>query len=340
MNAPRQLLTLAFLSSATVVRSDTIGTAQIPSPPPAAPAPEITWLPPTEAPLPDLTALAPAEVVESAFRSIYPVLLAAHSRCSRNHDPVIEARLIPLWNLYSASFLDAPLHNAPPEVRRGLRLPAEVVALRHTPGDWTTRLQEARVPFLQGKAEYYRASQLMALGLIAGTSANRAMVELLEQRAQVLPPTRLDLVAFIALRTGMGEIGPGAGPDDLSLERLAPLASAPNPVCRLLALRALASALPHGIANHPTDDRDGAAAVIHDALAQALLGYADETDPSILEEVIRTLESAPCAEAVRTLEQIRTHQTTLGATAATERIAHAIDVIHSTLAQQTSASKP
>jgi hypothetical protein len=328
MATPFRLLALPILAAATMPLGSAIAAA---TPQVLAVAPD--WVPPPNDPLPDLAALSPAQVVDSGINSVFPVLLEGHPRCSRNHDPVVEERLLPLWNRYAAS-LDSVLQDAAPEIRTGRVLPTEILELRGISNGWLDGLREGRISFLRGKEEYYRAAQLLALGMIAGASANRTMIELIERRANTLPPTKLDLVAFIALRNGMGEIGPSSGPEDLSLERIAPLATAPNPICRLLALRAMASALPQGVASHPTDDRAGDAATIRAALAKALLGYADETDPFILEEVIETLGNIPCAEAERTLEQIRARQAALGRSAVDARIAATLEELRSALARK------
>ena len=212
--------------------------------------------------------------------------------------------------MFASEFGNKPISGATAEVLAGKFLPAEIARLSTSNSSFPDLLKSGEATFLSGHEEFYRAARLYWAGMLAGSLAGDGLTALLDERANQLPPSTSDLVAYFALRDGIGEIGSGASHDYPSLESLASYTTVQNPVYRLLALEASAKALPHGITQPPIEEGKERAA-INEARLILLRNYVNETDPVIVSKLVETISRIGTDEAQDTLKLINEQQAKL-----------------------------
>jgi len=258
-----------------------------------------------------LASMPPDKAVESAQLQVQTLLVDGLSNPTSN-DPRVRARVFEIWKLFASEFGNTPIPRATPEVLAGQLLPAEIAKLSSANPNFRELLMSGKVPFLSGNEEMYSAAGLYSSGVLAGSFAGDGITTLLSQRANQLPPSTLDLVAYFAISDGIREIGSGVSHNYPTLESLAPYATAQNPIYRLLALQATAKALPSGL-TQPSVEEGKESVAINQARAAVLHNYANETDPMIVGELIEVLAATSSKEAQGTLKLIRDRQAKLGA---------------------------
>jgi hypothetical protein len=269
-----------------------------------------------------LASMPPDKAIESAQLQVQALLVEDIANPSSN-DPRVRARILEIWRIFASEFGSKPIAGASSEVLTGQLLPAEIADVSASNRSFLESLKLGNVPFLNSNDDLYRAAGLYSSGMLAGSFAGDGLTALLGQRANQMPPSTLDLVAYFAIRDGIREIGSGASRTYPILESLAPYATVQNPIYRLLALEATAKALPNGVTQPPIDEGKESAA-INQARVAVLRGYANETDPMIVGRLIEVLAATSNKEAQDTLKSVRDKQATLGANDMAQKADHAI----------------
>jgi hypothetical protein len=275
-----------------------------------------------------LASMPPDKAVESAQLQVQTLLVDGLSNPTSN-DPKVRAKVFEIWKMFASEFGNRPISGATPEVLTGQVLPAAIVDLS------ASNPNSGKVPFVSGNEELYRAAGLYSSGMLAGSFAGDGVTTLLSQRANQLPPSNMDLVAYFAIRDGVREIGSGISHNYPSLESLAPYATARNPIYRLLALQATAKALPNGVMQPPIEEGKESAA-INQARVTVLRTYANETDPLIVSKLIDAVSRIGSKEAQDTLKLIRDRQAKLGAADIVQQADQAIGQVDKLIKAQSS----
>lgn len=284
----------------------------------AAQVPSATALPPPVG----LAYMPSAKVVESAQLQVQTLLVNGLSNSTSN-DPRVRARVFEIWNMVASEFGNKPISGATSMVLAGQLLPAEITDLTPSNRSFIELLKSGKVPFLSGNDDLYRAAGLHSSGVLACSFAGGGVTALLSQRANQMPPTTLDLVAYFAIGDGIREIGSGVSHNYPTLESLASYATAQNPIYRLLALQAIAIALPIGVTQPPIEEGKESSAIYHARVA-VLRNYSNETDPVIVGKLIEVLAAMTNKEVQDTLKLIRERQAKIGASDIVQRTDQAI----------------
>jgi hypothetical protein len=159
-----------------------------------------------------------------------------------------------------------------------------------------------------------------ALGFVA-LGRIELLPEFAMQRANVLPPTGVDLAMFDALNNALDELGPTRL--GTPFEPWVQFASAANPVYRLLALRAAMHTTSHAAIGLSPEDPNYSRA---DAPAKLgfYLRYLSESDPVILTEAIAAIATVPTPEARQAIERFQATQQQRGDAALAQSAAEAL----------------
>ena len=214
------------------------------------------------------------------------------------NEPAFRTKLASLWAENLAQLSNKPLPSATePSVRSGARLPQELVGIIH--GDKSNISPSPIQALLNG------------LSVAAAVTHAELLSQFTAERANVLPPTEADVAIFNALIVGIKELGPSQSNSDF--ESWEQLADAPNPICRLLALRAAVHTTSRSAAGLSSEDSsytrvDGAAKL------GFYLRYLNQSDPVILSSAIEALATVPLAEAREAIESFRLSQAARGET--------------------------
>ncbi|MFT3784085.1 MAG: hypothetical protein QM790_18925 [Nibricoccus sp.] len=268
----------------------------------SAPTIQVARFVPLEVSLPsELMSLPTEKVIESAYQRVQAALTQGITDPSpRNAE--IRVRIVKLWNSFVPEFSTKPISGASVEVLSGLRLPDEITDLLVTNANFGELLKANKVPFLTSEEELYQAATIYAMARIIGFTAGDEITMLLRERHNQ-PPSVGDMVAYFSISDAIRELG-GGNTRAPVVEDLGAESSARNPVYRLLAVQAIAAALPAGVSEYPIENDDKAIAVYR-ARAIALSNFLNDTDPTIIRKLIETLSSLPVDEARQTLEVLR-----------------------------------
>jgi hypothetical protein len=173
-------------------------------------------------------------------------------------------------------------------VANGTKLPKEI-------GEATEPSRPSTVP----------EAMLKGLSLTAAATRTELLSQFAQQRANALPPTAADVAIFEALNDGIGELSPTRGAS--AFEVWEPLASAANPIYRLLALRAAMHTTSRAAAGLSSEDPNYTRI---DAPAKLgfYLRYLNESDPTILSEAIAAIATVPTPEARQAIEKFQVTQ--------------------------------
>lgn len=258
-----------------------------------------------------LASMPPDKAVESAQLQVQSLLLEGIPNPTSN-DPRVRAKIFEIWKMFASELKGKPISGVNAGVLAGQLLPAEIADLSASNQNFLELLKSGKATFLSNNEDLYRAAGLYSSGMMAGSFAGDGLTALLGQRANQMPPSTLDLVAYFAISDGIREIGSGVSRSYPTLESLAAYSTAQNPIYRLLALQATAKALPSGITQPPIDEGKESVA-INQARVAVLRNYANETDPMIVGKLIEVLAAASTKEAQQTLQIIRERQAKLGA---------------------------
>jgi hypothetical protein len=272
-----------------------------------------------------LASMPPDKAVESAQLQVQTLLVDGLSNPTSNN-PRVRARIFEIWKMFASEFGNKPIPGATPEVLAGQLLPAEIADLSQSNLSFLKLLKSGKISFLIGNDDLYRAAGLYSSGMLAGSFAGDSVTALLGQRANQMPPSVLDLVAYFAIGDGIREIGSGASHNYPTLETLTPYTTAQNPIYRLLALQATAKALPSGVTQPPIEEGKESA-TINQARVAILRNYVNETDPVIVDKLIEVLAATSNKEAQDTLKVIRDRQANLGASEIAEKADQAIEQV-------------
>lgn len=223
------------------------------------------------------TVMHPA--AEQARQSLGKELMAVLS------DKIGSVKLIlDRWDNAAASLPRSPLASASLEqVQSGKALPNECKDVIRNDGAFASRLisgtyQGVQTPEAIGGA---------AIIQILATGMGEQLPAALQKHTTSMPPTEADLVIFAAALTSIGDKPPSmANPQPWQ-----DLATAANPMYRLLALRA---------ARQGEWTNDDTAARL--AFASH---YDNETDPTILLELVQMLGTVPGSQARQRLEALK-----------------------------------
>lgn len=222
----------------------------------------------------------------------------------RPEDANFKEKVSQLWRDNVNRLPDSRLSSTGEElIAKGVALPQELLSPR--PRDTSTDNP---------------AAMLDALGFVALGRID-LLPEFVRQRANVLPPTSVDLAMFDALNNALDELGPTRL--GTPLEPWVQFASAANPVYRLLALRAaMHTTSQAALGLSPEDPKytriDAPAKLVF------YLRYLEESDAIILSEAIAAIATVPTAEARQAIEKFQVLQQQQGNTALAQVAADAL----------------
>lgn len=283
----------------------------------------------------DISSLSPAEVFQAAYGDVAKSLVEGRNvKSFQAGDPEISTRLQKSWLNFLSKLGSQQLQDASTGVIEGRLLPNEIVELKEGNMTFSNMLQSGELSFLEGNEELYQAAGLYSSGLLAGSFAGRDMPDFLVSRANQLPPSKADVVAYYAISDGIREIGSGASHAYPVIEELAPYTQSINPIYRLLALEAMAKALLTGM-DQPAIEAGEASAKINQARASVLQNYINEVDPVINEKLIEVLSLTPVEESKSMLTTIQEKQKQSGNEALSAKASEALIQIESLMNSNT-----
>ena len=164
------------------------------------------------------------------------------------------------------------------------------------------RFEKDRLPFLELKTEIHAGRVLTWIATLDCMSGGHQLSNLLQERANELPPTQGDLVILYAAVQGIREFN--SDTNRPILEDWDQLSQGKNPIYRLIALKASIASTPRKWAHISSEDpRYGE--VTNSEKLRFLNSYMNEKDPIILLEAIRAVRSHPSKEAIAMLERLR-----------------------------------
>lgn len=275
----------------------------------------------------DIATMSRARVIEAAQLQFMKFLTDGTSGVL-DGQPRNRTRTYEAWRYLMAELKEELVSDISPGVLAGRMLPTAIRNAENPRTAFSEVLISGEIPFLSTNEQVYQAAILHSVGLWAGVLSGNDISAFFKERANQMPPTKSDLFAYFALRDGINEIGTGSSHDHPTIESIAPYAKAKNPIYRLLALEAIAVALPVGIVNTPA--REGSESI---AIARARIPilhlYASEEDPIIVNKLINVLGPMPLPEAASILKSIRDQQTRLGADEVVRRATEAIALVES-----------
>ena len=203
-----------------------------------------------------------------------------------------------LWNDGISRLPDKPLLSSEAaDIGNGTRLPKEIEMLsQHGTGEDT-------------------AEQLIrGVALWSALMHNDLLTQFASQRANTLPPKTADVVVYEALVTGIQEFSQTRGQSSYaSFEKWEPFANVPNPIYRLLALKAASTAASIPAWNVDVDSKEFNR-INEQPKLEFYLSYLDEKDAIILAEAIRSLARVPLPEARQAIENFHAQQLQKGDT--------------------------
>ena len=253
---------------------------------------------------PELMSLPSEKIIESAHQRVQASLIQGIADPS-SENPEIRVRILELWKSFVPEFQNKPIPGASAEVLAGLKLPSEITELLASNANFAELLKTNKVPFLSSEQELYQAATIYVMATIVGSLAGDEITALFRDRGNQ-PISVGDLVAYFAISDSIMEIGGGTTRypiiEDLQLE-----ATARNPVYRLLAVQAIAAALPRAITQPAIEEGERSAAINH-ARVMALKNYANDTDPIIVGKLVEILSGIPGEEAKQMLNLLRERQ--------------------------------
>jgi len=225
--------------------------------------------------------------------------------------PEAAHKVAELWNAAAAKSLNQPTGSEDGAVNAGIKLPAEISALRRmSDKEMEVLLLNGSLPFAQTNEEFEAAVSGLLLSTSATVSGLAALPTLLGNRAESLPPTREDVMNFFAVSQGLRELkslSVGAS----TLEEWKPLSTARNPVYRLLALLAAQKATTTETQFTSSESPSYAKAVLPERLA-FYRDYLNEKDPLILAATLEAIGNVSLPEARVILEDFRNRQLSVG----------------------------
>ena len=213
-----------------------------------------------------------------------------------------------LWREYwISSFNEALAGAADARVKSGVLMPPELAAVKASRDKALDQIMTGSFPYAQSSAEIEAAGAMMLLGIGQGMGGGRHFPAMLWNRANELPPTKGDLVAYAVVSVAVRE----ATGEQSALENWRPLMEAKNPVYRLLALEAARYAFPAEARSLPSESPKTSEVVGAHRLA-FYREYLRETDPLIVATLLDAVSKVGRPDARQVLEEMRAQQVQLG----------------------------
>lgn len=242
-------------------------------------------------------------VLESTRRRLVSELDAAKLRGSNTTDVFRK-----FWSeSWIAAFDEALPKAQDPRIESGEFLPPEVAVVKASRDQALKQIMTGTFPYAKDPEEIEAAGAMMMVGMAQGMGGGRHFPGMLWSRANELPPTKGDLIAYAVVSAAVRE----ATGDQSALENWRPLMEAKNPIYRLLALEAARYAFPAEARSLPSESPKTS-----DVVGAQRLGfyreYLRETDPLIVATVIDAVAKVGSPDARKTLEEMRAQQTQLG----------------------------
>lgn len=222
----------------------------------------------------------------------------------RSTDAGFKAKVSQLWHDSVSRLSNSPLSSVSDElVAKGAVLPKELSSPRN-----------------RDNSTDNPAAMIDALGFVA-LGRIELLPEFAMQRANVLPPTSVDLAIFDAFNNALDELGPtNLG---TPFEPWVQLASATNPIYRLLALRAAMHTTSRAASGLSSEDPNFTR-IDAPAKLSFYLRYLNEGDPKILSEAIAAIATVPTPEARQAIEKFQATQHQRGNSVLTQVAADAL----------------
>ena len=207
----------------------------------------------------------------------------------RPTDPASITKLTNLWEKNVAQLSSRPIPSVSDDaVARGVILPKEL--LPPVPVDIWKDTPEAMIS---------------GVSLAAAAGCNELLIKFVAQRANILPPTSVDVTIFEAINSVLDELSPTR--QISAFEPWKQFGNSANPIYRLLALRASVYTTSKE-ASGLSIESDEFSRVDASAKLGFYLSYLDEKDPVILTEAIRVLSHVPLPEARQAIEKFHAQQ--------------------------------
>jgi hypothetical protein len=228
-----------------------------------------------------------------------------------------DAKLLQLWGEYwPSSFSNNLPSGTNPEVASGANIPAEYIPPQPDDEPLYAQLEEGTAPGV-GTSEIQRAMLGRHTIAMAYASARpNDLALLLEPRMNELPPKEGDLITSRIINDVLESVGNQEEMTEPQLARWSGVAAAQSAIYRLLAVRSF-----------------GAITVEPDRLLTFCGLYDNETDLTILTEVVERIATVQTQAAHDKLLQIATYQNTAGRPSIAEKAQVAVASLAALLAE-------
>ena len=217
--------------------------------------------------------------------------------------PEAQAKFASLWKSSApATFAQTAASASNAEVATGRRLPTEASIALMRDDALLEAIASGKLPhFADGVAEVEGVLTKLALALGSTTSGIARLPDVLNERANALPPTMEDVATMVAVKQGLRELR-SSGAAAVTLDEWRSLASAKNPVYRYLAL--LAAPHTKGFGSDVSPDGDGSvrSPQASERLLQFYEPYLSEADGVIVEQAIKSVGNLGTEQARQTLK--------------------------------------
>lgn len=243
----------------------------------------------------------PTDELPAHARMAYDVVASQMGRLKAG-DPQLGHVFNKLWNGAVASLGAGPLGDeASSDVSEGRLLAEQVSEAISNREKLIAGIQAGELGLATNQPELEQMFLLLTLALGDSASGGRNLLRVIGDRADHLPPDRRDLAVFIIASQSFREL-PSESSLTLTFDDLGRLASARNPVWRLLAVQ-LSAYAGNGEARMADADSQRDEDLARLSFYRNFIG---ETDPTVAAEAIRMASTMALTESRNVVNDIKT----------------------------------